>query len=70
MITLREDLLEEEKQTRKRHIRAIMAMESNPPRLPKASNSEILFFDLDFKEIGQNLHDPVVISVVAENYII
>ena len=55
---------------RKRHLQAIMNMESNPPRPPKTPNQVILLSDLDFKGADQNLHDLVVISVVVGNYII
>ena len=47
-----------------------MAVESNPPQPLKAPNTIISFSDLDFKETGQNLHDLVVISMVAKSYII
>ena len=33
-------------------------------------NLVISFSDLDFKGTDQNLHDPVVISMVARNYIV
>ena len=52
---------------RKRHLRAIMTLESTLLRLPKTSNMVISFSDLDFKGIDQNLHDP---TVVVGNYII
>ena len=41
-----------------------------PPRQLKPPNLVILFSDLDFKGIDQNLHDPMVISMVAGNYIV
>ena len=46
-----------------------MAMESTPQPL-KILNSVISFSDLDFKGIDHNLHDPVVIFIVARHYII
>ena len=55
---------------RKRHLRAIMNVESNPLRPSNTPNSMISFFDLDFKGIDHNLHDPMVIFMVARNYII
>ena len=56
--------------TRKGNLLAIMNVESNPPRLPKTPNSVISFSDLDFMGTYQNLYGPVVISVIAGNYII
>ena len=54
----------------KKHLRAIMIVESPPPRPLKMPNPVISFSDLDFKEIDHNLHDLVVISMVLGNYII
>ena len=53
---------------RKRHLRVIMNVELNPPRPLKTSSLVISFFDHDFKGTDQNLHDPMVISLVVRNY--
>ena len=55
---------------RKRHLRAIMNMESNPPRPLKMPSQVILFSDHNFKRTDQNMHDLMVISVVVRNYIV
>ena len=47
-----------------------MNMESNPPRLPKTLNLVISLSDINFKGTNQNLHDLMVISVFARDYII
>ena len=47
-----------------------MVMEATLPQPPKISNPVISFSDLDFKGTDQNLHDPMVISMVVGDYII
>lgn len=55
---------------RKRHLRAIVVVESTPPHPLKAPNPIISFSNLNFKGTDQNLNNPMVIYVVAGNSII
>ena len=47
-----------------------MEVKSTPPPPLKTPNPIISFSDLDFKVIDQNLHNPMVISVIVGNYIV
>ncbi|WOL11030.1 hypothetical protein Cni_G19791 [Canna indica] len=56
---------------RKRSFQTIMTIDDAArPQMPTIKALIISFFESDFREIDKNLHDRVVISVIADNFIV
>ncbi|WOL20470.1 hypothetical protein Cni_G29275 [Canna indica] len=61
----------ESSSARKSSLRTIMAVNSGTdPCQPIPKTLIIVFYESNFRETDQNLHDPIIISVIAGNFII